>query len=287
MSNFFISTKAPVPMLVLTSAWSAEAAAFMIQNRIVGLRLSGYLGWESRDLNFLQESPFVEYLEILTTELSDVRGLYLLKQLKYLYLEGKTPPIRFYDLPRLQTLALGKVNVPLYRNLLDVKSLRKLSLAAPHASILNELGQLTVLQDLGISRTRIVNLGCVGVLPGLRKLSLVSCNSLVTLKGIETARHLVVLYVEQARHLKDVSSLASLHLLRTLVLNQCPEIESIGAIAGLPQLETVGLMQTTNVRDGDLTALKALPKLCYASFINREHYSSTNEEFPKAGTPYY
>src|SRR5690348_4116338 len=102
--EFFITDKAEVPTVVLRNGWSNEVADFMRSQGLIGLRLSGYMGWRSTNLDFLKEVPFVEYLDILTTKLVDISGLYALKQLTYLSLEGKTPTIELSKFRRLKTL---------------------------------------------------------------------------------------------------------------------------------------------------------------------------------------
>lgn len=278
---FFISKKAPVPTLILKGEWPGSAAQYMRDHGLIGLRLSGYLGWRSGNLDFLRDVPFVEYLDILTTKLEDVSGLYELKELSYFALEGKTPPLDFSRLPRLSTLALGRVSPHVHRDLGKAQAIRKLALTHPKPDSLAVLGQLTALQDLGMSAAPIRDLSFSSFTPGLRRLSLVACNSMQSLAGLENARDLVSLTIEQAKSLSDLTSLSHLSKLRALFLKECPSIDSISPLKNLPSLETVGLMQTTNVKDGDLSPLLTLPSLRNASFLNREHYSNRNEEFPK------
>lgn len=286
-AQFFITDKAEVPTLVLKGEWCAEVAEYMRCNRIIGLRLSGYMGWRSADLNFLREVPSVEYLDILTTTLNDISGLYALKQLTYLSLEGKTPAICFSEFPRLKTLALGRVSARLHNELTNAKSLRKLGITGPTNRALMNLHHLPILQDLGVARAKIEDLEFVDSTPALRKLSLVACNRLARLTGLERATELTVLLIEQAKVLCDIRSVGHLERLRTLVLNQCPNIRTIKSLAGLRNLETVGLMQTTNIADGDLSPLLTLPNLRNATFIDRPHYSHSNQEFPKDQQTFY
>jgi hypothetical protein len=107
------------------------------------------------------------------------------------------------------------------------------------------------------------------------------------LNGLENADGLIVLVVEQAKRLRQIDSLHGLAQLGTLVLNDCPKIESIRSLADLSSLETVGLMQTTNVADGDFSPLLTLPKLRNATFVDRPHYSHRNESFPKDQEAFY
>jgi hypothetical protein len=284
---FFISEKAQVPTLVLKGEWNGSIAPYMRTHQIVGLRLSGYLGWHSTHLDFLHDVPFVEYLDILATKVEDISGIYALKELSYLSLEGRTPSIDFSRLPRLKTLALGKVSPGLHLDLWKAKTIRKLALTAPKPASLAILEQLPVLQELGVCFASIYDLSFAAGTAGLRRLSLVACNSLRTLQGIECSKGLLVLSIEQAKALSDIRALVHSFSLRTLVLRDCPNIKTIEPIRGLPNLETVGLMQTTNVKDGNLSPLLSLPKLQNATFIDRLHYSHRCERFPKKVPAFY
>jgi hypothetical protein len=284
---FFISEKAPVRTLVLKGEWTSSAFEYMQEQGLVGLRLSGYLGWHSTNLDFLREAPFVEYLDILATRLEDISGIYALKELSYLSLEGKTPSLDFSRLPRLKTLAMGRVSPLLYSDLESAKTVRKLALTAPKIDSLAVLGKLPLLQDLGISFASIRDLSFAVLTPGLHRLSVVACNSMQSLAGIDNLMELLVLSIEQAKNLSDISALAPVRTLRTLVLKECPNIRTIEALRDLPNLETVGLMQTTNVKDGNLSPLLALPKLRNATFVDRPHYSHRNQEFPKNLPAFY
>jgi len=284
---FFISKTAQVPTLVITGQWNSSIAPYMRTHQLVGLRLSGYLGWHSNNLDFLCEVPFLEYLDILAVRLEDISGIYSLKELNYLSLEGRTPSLDFSRFPRLRTVALGKVSPILHRDLENGKTIRKLALTAPKVASLAILEKLPVLQALGLSFTSIHDLSFASGAQGLRRLSVVACNSLQSVQGIEFLKDLLVLSIEQAKVLSDVSTLAHCFTLRTLVLKECPNIKTLEPIRGLPNLETVGLMQTTNVKDGNLEPLLSLPKLQNATFIDRPHYSHRSDVFPKKVPAFY
>ena len=284
---FFISEKAAVRTLVLNGEWTSAAAPYMQEHGLVGLRLSGYLGWRSTNLDFLREAPFVEYLEILTTKLEDISGIYALKELSYLSLEGKTPALDLSQFPRLKTLATGRVSPLFLRDLGKGKTIRKLVLMGPGDKVLGALNELPVLENLGISYASIRDLSFAARAPGLRRLSLIACKLLRSLTGIESLRELLVLWIEQAKTLSDIGALAQVQTLRTLNLKECPNIETISGLRMLPNLETVGLMQTTNVKDGDLSPLLTLPELKNATFLDRPHYSHRNNEFPKQVPAFY
>jgi hypothetical protein len=279
--SFFISKKATVPTLILQGEWTSSAAQYMREHGLIGLRLSGYLGWRSSTLDFLREVPFLEYLDILTTKLQDITGLYALKELSYLTLEGRTPPLDFSRLPRLRTLALGRVSPQVLRDLGKAQTIRKLALTHPKPNSLQVLGQLPALEEVGISSAQINDLSFASFTPCLRRLSLVMCNSMKTLAGLQNAGDLIHFSIEQAKSLSDISSLSHLARLRTLILKECPNIESISPLKSLPSLESVELLQTTNVKDGDLSPLLTMPKLRNVNFIDRLHYSNRNAEFPK------
>lgn len=147
---------------------------------------------------------------------------------------------------------------------------------------LRSFGSIQTLENLAVSFSKINSLAGIDGLPRLVRLSLAKVNHLQTLNGIEGCDKLLLLWIEGAKVLSRLDALATLRGLRTLNLTDCPNIETLQPISGLPQLEAVWFFGTTNVRDGDLSPLTTLPKLTYAKFVDRGHYNRRSVEFPKS-----
>lgn len=63
-------------------------------------------GFHESNLDFLAEMPWVEDVWFWDIDLKDISGLYQIKDLRYLGVEPKRPPIDFSHLERLQTVVV-------------------------------------------------------------------------------------------------------------------------------------------------------------------------------------
>ncbi len=71
----------------------------MLDENIKRLVLSGYFGWRSPDLTFLDSIPFVERIDLMVPRVKDVTPLYRLPELKDLSVGGNVAPIDFTKIP--------------------------------------------------------------------------------------------------------------------------------------------------------------------------------------------
>ena len=72
--------------------------------------------------------------------------------------------------------------------------------------------------------------------------------------------------------------------LRKLHVSNANEIESLKPLEKLSGLEWVTFVESTDIRDGDLSPLLRQKNLSRVSFQNRRHYSHSREDF---GAAYY
>lgn len=75
-------------VLVCTGEWNPKLIGVMQENGIVNLRLSGSVGWEGKDINFLSSIPFLKGIEIYFSSMNDLTPIYSLKELEVLGLDG-------------------------------------------------------------------------------------------------------------------------------------------------------------------------------------------------------
>ncbi len=251
------------------------------------LALSSYAGFHETDISFIEEIPFLDRLDLMIPSLTDVNSLYALKGLKELSVETSKVAINFAQFPELLSVAIGSWSAKKFESVFNCPTLRRIVINKLPEELLPQFGNLLQLENISIAFSSLNKISGLPRLNSLTRLSLVMCNSLVTLDGIEELPNLIVLWVEKAKKLTDISSLRTLNRLRTLILKDCPRISSIAPLTGLQNLETVGLMQTTRINDGDLLPLKTLPKLGCVRFLDRRHYTYRLKDFPQDRDPFY
>lgn len=127
---------------------------------------------------------------------------------------------------------------------------------------------------------RIETLDGVQALTRLRFLGIYVARRLTTLEGVEALTHLTNLEVNDCRRVNDVSPIANLRRLTELHLCNDGDIKTIKPLLEIRNLEKFLFYESTNVLDGDLSPLKTLPKLQAIAFMERTHYSHSQEELP-------
>lgn len=122
---------------------------------------------------------------------------------------------------------------------------------APRIESLDSLGSMSTLEHVRVeSAPRLVEIGGLSRLTRLVSLGFVRCHKL---EG-------------------DLSALAPLDRLTSLALRDCGSFASLHPIAHLGSLERLDLRGVTQVLDGDLSVIAALPGLVEFRMRNREHY---------------
>lgn len=220
----------------------------------------------------------------------------------------KFDPAPLYDMPRLRSLNIAHGQLKSALDMSKLKNVRELGIAwrnlnshtLGECNALNSLGIGNLTEDslevvTGLSQLRwlsingggIVRIGNVQALSKVIRLHLVRVNKLDTLESISGLSSLRVLWIQQARRLKYLRGLGSLKRLRTINLNGCPVIDSLKPLRGATKLETIGLMNVTCIKDGDLSVIEELPSIRHVTFVDRAHYTHRDEHFPKTMPVYY
>ena len=268
-------------ILSLKGKWRDEVSEVAVARGLKHLRISVYAGWQGDEIGFLLRLGQIETLDIVAPTVRDFSPLYSLSRLRKLSLNGKTGSIDFTQLPALEDVSLGSWSAKHMSSVFRCGNLKNLAIAGYSGPDLREFDPLTQkLEGLSLGRLKIENLFGLPAFPRLIRLFITLAARLKSLEGVERSLGLQVLCVEQARELTRIDAVAQLRKLRTLIFSNCPQIESIRCIEGLPELATVGLMEKTNVIDGDIAVLKTLPALIHARFVDRPHYSNRRAEFP-------
>jgi Leucine-rich repeat (LRR) protein len=268
-----------IRQFILKGEWHSSMADVMRRENISAMMVSGYAGWNGANLDFLREIPFLERLSLIVLNPVNIDGIYFLRHLKDFSIGYNKKRIDFVQFPSLERVSLSwSIG---YESLFECKSLKDVAIARLPEDRLPSLSHLANVESLALSLGRFSDLQTLPELPRLVRLSLIVCNRLQHLKGLESSPNLRVLWIEQAKSLIDIDAVAFLQTLRTLVLRDCRQVKSIKALAGLPDLESVSFSATTDIRDGDLSPLESLPRLKNADFKDRRHYSKKNIDFPK------
>jgi len=268
-----------IRQLILKGEWHSSMADVMRIKNISAMLVSGYAGWDGANLDFLREVPFLERLSLIVLNRVNIDGIYFLRHLKDFSIGYNKKRIDFVQFQSLERVSLSwSIG---YESLFECKRLKDVAIARLPEDRLPFLAHLPNLESLALSLCRFTDLQNLPELPKLVRLSLIVCNRLQRLKGLESFPNLRVLWIEQAKSLSDIDAVAFLRALRTLVLRDCPQVKNIKALVGLPDLESVSFSATTDIRDGDLSPLESLPSLTNADFKDRRHYSKKNIDFRK------
>jgi hypothetical protein len=261
--------------------WESRLADIMLARGLSDLRVFADGRADAARIDFLREIPFLETLGLCIVGLRDITPLYDLPNLRSLAVQGVERKIDFTRIPRIQKLALPW-NAKLFSSLLECGGLQDLGIDNFSGKDFLPFARLKSLKNIGFAFTRLESFAGIEEFPELGRLSLGPINRLETLDHLEGCPRLWYLQVEAAKKLRRIDAVSSLRCLQELCFTACPQIESIRAIEGLPALEYFGLLQTTEVADGDLSALLKLPRLKHASIRDRKNYNVKNDDLPKA-----
>ena len=262
---------------ILTSGWSSEMGAYLINKKIVELELNDGKGWRGDDISFLIKLPHLRSLKIIDFKISSVDQIHCLHELRELeiitYCKSE---IRFSAFPVLEICALEWR--PKANSLFDCLSLKKLFINSYSGKNTSEFAKLLNLEFLAILNAPVENLLGLKVLNKLRSLRLANLKRLSSLDGIECLSNLEELEIHTCRGISSISPVGYLKHLRKLHLNNDGNIDSLKPLVELNKLESILFYESTNIIDGDLTPLLN-KQLSQVSFQNRRHYSHKREEF--------
>lgn len=279
MSSFKVCEIGSTRYLLLQGAWESSIADVMQRYGITHLRLNTPTERQV-SIDFLAELTFLQRADLSALSVRDVTPLYSLPKLGRLTITGIKQEIDFTRLNKLEELRVDW-HAKFFSSLLSCNRLRILGIGNYNSPDLEQLGNLRSLQELVVSLSRIESLAGAEHFPELERLSLDFVKHLESLEPLGACQKLRDLSIDDAKNLKLIDPVAPLLNLRELCLKRCPEIDSLKPVKGFSALEYVGLLETTNIQDGDLSVLRTLPNLKHASFVDRKHYTDKNADFPK------
>lgn len=265
------------PRLVLIGEWDDRIVQILTDLGIRELMLNYARGWTGNELDFLPALDFLEGVVVIHRTLKNDSAVQSLPRLRHLQLSTYCRNgIDFSQLPILEDCAFRWRKHTEY--LLESTRLSRLYLDDYPGKDLQAFTALSALTSLTLSGGKLVTTDGVERLAGLGKLGLFYLRHLNSLAGLGRVSQLRVFEVEKCPAIGEISELATLHHCVRVRLDECGAIESLNPLKGDTELAQLFFVGSTNVLDGDLTALLELPRLVDVSFKNRRHYSHTREQ---------
>ncbi|HXH77107.1 hypothetical protein [Nocardioides sp.] len=157
--------------------------------------------------------------------------------------------------------------------------LQRLSVGSYDQADLEPLAELTRLRRLVMmDRPRLRSLSGVQRFTDLRELSVPLANKLHDVSALRRLANLESLDLEGCRKLSTIDDLIECVELRQLNLCECGNLASLAPLRGLTALELLHIYGSTNITDGDLTPIAALPRLKELRMMSRRHYNPKVDE---------
>lgn len=282
MTDLIIEDGALGRRMIVRSSWSSEALAAAKLQAVREIELNYSKGWTQHDYSFLQQLTELEVLEITDWNAADVAPIHALSHLRRLKLFTycKTP-VDFGAFPLLEECALEWR--PKSESLFTHRGVKKVFVNKCPLKDLRAMSLMTNLQSLSLASPKLESLQGVEDLTALTFLGVYVARRLTSLEGLQTAQSLTHLEVNDCSKIQDIAPLAALRGLRKLHLCNDGTIPTLRPLAELKDLEQFLFYESTNIVDGDLTLLKALPKLRHVTFMDRKHYTHRRGEFTHGG----
>ncbi|MDQ2800692.1 MAG: hypothetical protein M3Y13_13770, partial [Armatimonadota bacterium] len=172
------------PSLVLHSDWRAEYADYMRAHNIKELTVNYARGFCGQSLDFFQQVPFLEGLQLLVYHIRDISTVHSLHELRT-FINGCRDKMEldFSQFPKLERCGLDwhkKV-----RSLFECETLKRLNLDKYPYKDTVKFANLINLESLEINSSPVENLEGLGSLRGLKMLGLYYLRCLSSLSGVE------------------------------------------------------------------------------------------------------
>ena len=241
----------------------------------------------AEDIQFLSECPGLEYLWVLPAMGAkdfDYSPVYELPNIKWLRCdtltginEEQVASVDYSKFKELRSLSIhgykGHHNV---EQALKVTSLI-LDFGYPNSTNLQNSFSGKALQNLAVCQSPIISLAGIEVARHLHRLELSYNRKLVDISSLQNLREtLAYLEIDTCGKIKDFSVLETLYNLEYLILKGSNTLPDLSFLKNMPKLRYLHL--TMNVLDGDMSLCELLP---YAKIQNRKHYSHKDNDLPK------
>ncbi|MEO8695674.1 MAG: hypothetical protein ABI658_19305 [Acidimicrobiales bacterium] len=257
--------------LVVTDAWSTETSLAIESGRVSGLALNYAHGFKDTNLEFLQPWP-IKRLTILARSVKDLTPVRRLSaSLESLSVQSAaSATIDLATFPLLQSVAANWGQVK--HSVADAPQLKDLLVRSYNEFDLTPLRWNPSLRRLRFKdRPSVQSLAGVEHLGDLKHLAvyLAPLGDIGPLRSLDSV--LEELHLEGCR-IYDLSPLACARTLRVINASECGDVETLGPLRGLANLEVLWLFGSTRVVDGDLSPLTELPSLRELRMRSRPAY---------------
>ena len=264
------------PRITVTGPWVPAIAEYMHREHVDELYLNQGRGWRGSTLSFLETVPALSSFSILDFRIEDVSAIQSLATLRALdvstYCETT---IDFSMFPNLERCVFYWRSGS--ESLFESSGLRSLFLHRYDGVSSEALSRLTGLEWLSVANSDIQEIEYLAILRNLKFLGLYNLRRLTSLRGLQCLTQLDVFELNGCKQVNRIDEVSDLVNLRQLQLNDDGLIASFAPLRALVALEQILFYESTDVADGDLAPLRALPRLRRVSFRNRRHYSHTRD----------
>lgn len=273
-----VSDRGDAVEMVVTGAWTAEAATVVQAGEVDRLVLNYALGFDEPSLKFLDGLPIRE-LVIIDRRLSDLEPIHSLGATLRV-LSVTTNPALTIDLSELPLLRSVSAAWPQIDESIAASSeLRVANLRGYAPADLRPLAPLRQLVELVMKdRPRVKTLAGLSGIPDLRRLGIYLAKDLADIEDLNGHFLIEELALEACRKITRLDAVAACTALRKLNLSECGDLESLGPLRALTNLENLSLYGSTRIADGDLTPIAVLPRLRHLRMQSRRSYRPTVEE---------
>lgn len=211
-------------------------------------------------------------MEVYSWKVKDVTALESLRNLELIGLQcefNKAPD--FSTFKKLQICKL--LWRPTAAGIFSCISLRLLNIQNYPSEDFRAIEGLVNLRELEITSRRLVSLHGIEGLRQLLRLDLADCPMLESLAGVESCRELTDVKIDNCKKFYSIDMLGQLELIKKIYLANCGTIKTLKSISGCKQLQSILLIESTDIEDGDMAPLLHFPLLKNVRFADRRHYS--------------
>jgi hypothetical protein len=265
-------------VLLLRGAWYPDLRQLFADRRAEILRLSQSAGWGESTIGFVEDIPNLRGLEVYSFDVKDITPAYVHTGLLHLSLQiGSKRSIDLGRFPLLRSLFMHPGSN---------QSLTAISTRIAHMLLsgfahddLSSIPSRSSLIRLDLTSRPLKSLAGLGRFPNLSTLELQNCSSLANIADIRHCERLRVVRIHLCKSIENIEFIGHLSELEELDIDTCGEIESLRPLLACRRLRRVSFIESTKVRDGDVSCLRELPRLEEVHFMNRKHYNATRDEF--------
>lgn len=262
-----------LPFFFIDSVFLQESIDYVKKKSIEYITIGAY--YHLKDLNFLEELPFIKGIRILNDDILDISKISSLHDLEILHspvIENQT--IDLQNFPKLKSLNIlwsSKI-----KNLSACNNLIEVNINYFNELDLSKFVEFKKLQYLVLTNaTKITTLKGIGGLEELVEFQIEDAKKLVSFgDNLNKLKKIKKIYFWNSKKFNDYQQLIPLVNLENLQLRRTMDSESIDFIKNLINLKSVVL--GFKVENGNMSYLEGIEDV---GFIDFPHYSHKMKDF--------